>query len=322
MVTRHHLIGWAAVPDAEVVAICNRSLGKARDRAAEFGIPAVYGDYAAMLDAEKPDAVDIAVAADLHADYVHAAAERGIPVFCQKPLTPEYASSVRLVEEIGSRVPFAVHENWRFRPQYRQAARWIAEGRTGPIRQFSMAACSSGLIPRPGEDLPPALVRQPFMAEMPRFLILELLIHHLDTVRCLVGERLGVAGARTRRVSPLVVGEDMALILLVGDGGAFGTVTGNFSAPGYSPRTQDRLELIGERATILFEDNRLCLREGDGEKTVEFDLDEAYQASYTGAIAHFAEALRAGNPFETDRLDNLETLRLVEEAYAAAAERI
>ena len=319
MVTRHHLIGWSRADGAEVVAICNRSLDKARDRAAEFGVPKVYGGVEEMLDAEKPDALDIAVAVEVHAEAVRAAAARGIAIFCQKPLTPTYAEAQALVAEIGEKVPFMVHENWRFRPQYRQAAAWIADGRVGPIRLFAMSALGSGLICRPGEDRPPGLVRQPFMAKLERFIVFEALIHHLDVLRFLVGERLRVTASSLSRLSGDVIGEDTAHIVLNGEGGAVGTVTGCFMVPGAPPRVEDRLELIGERGRILFDGDRLTLADTAGEKTVAIDLEAGYQGSYDAAIAHFVDCLRAGRPFETDRLDNLETLRLVKEAYAVAA---
>lgn len=320
MVTQHHLIGWARIPEVEVVAISNRDRAKAEARAAAFGIPTVYGDAVAMMDAERPEVLDIAVAVEVHAELVRAAAERGIAVLCQKPLCPTFAEARALAGEIGRRVPFMVHENWRFRPQYRRAREWVRAGRIGAVRQFRLAACSSGLILQPGEDRPFALARQPFMANMPRFIVLELLIHHLDTVRCLVGGRFRVAGVTMQRVSPLVVGEDVATILLEIDSGAQGTVAGNFSAPGYPARTGDSMELIGEVGRIVFDGPVLRLLDGRGtlRDEVGFDLDAAYQASYDGAIAHFAECLLAGRPFETDPADNLETLRLVDEAYAMA----
>ncbi|MGQ9777359.1 MAG: hypothetical protein ACUVQ9_09120 [Thermodesulfobacteriota bacterium] len=57
---------------------------------------------------------------------------------------------------------------------------------------------------------------------------------------------------------------------------------------------------------------------GERSESVHFSFEDAYQASYNNAIAHFVEALRSGQPFETDRLDNLKTLRLVDEAYRHA----
>jgi predicted dehydrogenase len=74
------------------------------------------------------------------------------------------------------------------------------------------------------------------------------------------------------------------------------------------------LELIGQEASILFENNTLHLR-GDTEETLEFDIERAYQQSYDNAVAHFVQALEDRTPFETDAADNLQTLRLVEDAY-------
>jgi predicted dehydrogenase len=316
MVTQHHLIAWSRASQVDVVAIQNRTPGKAQRLAAEFGISKVYGGLEEMLAKEKPDALDIAVAMALHAAYARTAAEYGVAILCQKPMTPTLAESEALVADIGQKVRFMVHENWRFRPQYRQAAAWIAQGRTGPIHQFSLSALSSGLLSRDVAGVPAALARQPFMARLQRFIIMELLIHHLDTIRYLMGP-MTVLGCRTHRISAEVVGEDMALILLKTATGALGTVNGNFSAAGFPPLSQDRLELIGQQASILFENNQLRLI-GDKEETMSFDMAEAYQKSYDGAIAHFVECLRSGQPFETDCADNLATLRLVEEAYRQA----
>jgi hypothetical protein len=57
---------------------------------------------------------------------------------------------------------------------------------------------------------------------------------------------------------------------------------------------------------------------GELEETVSFNLKQAYQQSYDNAIAHFTQALEQDTPFETDRLDNLQTLQLVEDAYRKA----
>jgi hypothetical protein len=43
-----------------------------------------------------------------------------------------------------------------------------------------------------------------------------------------------------------------------------------------------------------------------------------YQICFTSAIEDFVHGLRTGQPFQTDRLDNLETLALMESCYVAA----
>ena len=316
MVTRHHLLAWGKLPQVEVVAICARHLDNAQSRAAEFNIPAAYDDVAAMLDSEKPDVLDIATPPAVHRAQAMMAADRGIDILCQKPMTPDLAESEGLVADVGDRVRFMVHENWRFRPPYRQAAGWLADGQVGQLHEFQLTVRSSGLVAPTRSGKPFALVRQPFLAGLKRFIIMELLIHHLDTIRYLVGP-VHVRDAAVARVSPDVIGEDLALISLQADNGALGMVSGNFSAGGFPPLPADRLELIGEKASILFENNILQLR-GETEETVEFDFAQTYQRSYDNAIAHFVQALQNGTPFETGAADNLQTLRLVDDAYRRA----
>lgn len=316
MVTRHHLLAWQKLSQVEVVAICARDLKNAEARASEFNIPGTYDDVAAMLEREKPDVIDIATPPDVHADQVRMAADRGIHILCQKPMTCDPATAKQLVADVGDRVRFMVHENWRFRPYYRQAARWLAEGKAGRVREFQLTVRSSGLVTRTESGRPFALERQPFFAGLKRFIIVELLIHHLDTIRYLVGP-LKVVGASADRISPEVMGEDVALISLKAATGAFGTVSGNFSAAGFPRLPQDRLELIGEKASILFEEDTLRII-GETEKTIRFDREQSYQQSYDSTIAHFVKALESGDLFETDRLDNLKTLQLVADAYRLA----
>ncbi len=319
MVTRHHLLAWRKLPQVEVVAVCARRIATAQARAAEFGVPTAYADVAEMLDRERPDALDIATPPEAHAAQARMAAERGVHILCQKPMTPELAESEHLVADVGDRVRFMVHENWRFRPQYRQAAAWLAEGRAGPVREFQMTVRSSGLVARGPSGGPFAVERQPFFAGLERFLVMEVLIHHLDTVRRLVGP-LQVTAAALARVSPEIRGEDVAHISLVADSGAPGSVAGNFSAAGFPPLPSDRLELVGERATIRFDAGVLSLSGPAGE-TIRYDFERMVQESYDNAIAHFVECLEGGKPFETDRIDNLNTLRLVADAYRLAGRR-
>jgi D-apiose dehydrogenase len=316
MVSRHHLIAWSKLPGARVVAVADPQEDKAAERARGFGIERVYDDVARMLDETRPDAIDIATPVETHAPLARLAAGRGIAVLCQKPLAPTLSEAEALAAEIGPRVPVMVHENWRFRTPYRQAREWIAGGRIGRVRRFAISAESSGLLVPPGGGAPPALLRQPFMAELARYIIFELLIHHLDLARTLAGE-LRVTGAEAVRSSPFAKGEERAAVLLSGDG-LFGTVTGDFAVSGRPPDLIDQVEVVGEEGRIAFDGELLSLaRQAASVEDIRFDRTDAYQSGYDGAIRHFVEALRSGGAFETSLADNLRTLRLVDDAYAA-----
>lgn len=309
-----HLAGWKRVANAEVVAICDPSEEKAAARANEFGIGAVFQDAATMLTDVKPDAIDIAASMHAHVPLCLLAADKGVHILCQKPLAPSYAEARELARAIHGRVRLMVHENWRFRPQYRHVKSWLDAGALGTPVSCVMQAHGSGLLRNERGEWP-QLERQPFFAQLERLLIGEVLVHHLDVLRWLLGP-LRVVTTRTGQLCPAVRGEDHAVILLEG-GNCWALLDGNYVVPGAPPTMADRLELIGSKGSALFAGNLLRLQ-GEREELITLDLVTGYGDSYAAAIAHFAAAFLSGAAFETDAQDNLHTLALVEHAYALA----
>lgn len=316
MISWHHLVGWRNLGErVRVVAVCDPDPAKAARRAEEFAIAKVYRDADAMFAAQTIDALDVASPRQTHAGWVEAAAARGIDVLCQKPMTPTLAESEALVRRVEGKSRLMVHENWRFRPWYRELKRWLAGGELGQVLLARMAMISSGLLPD-ASGRRPSLERQPFMQHEERLMLAEVLIHHLDVMRYLCGE-LTVIGARAARTLPDVRGETVATIFLETVAGAPVEVTGTMAAPGYPSRSPDRLEVVGSKASATFANCELNLLGGQPQSRV-YDGDRGYQASFDGVIAHFVDCLETGAPFETAPADNLATLRLVEDAYVDA----
>lgn len=312
MVSRHHQIAWAKLrPDVKVVAIADPIADNAARRAAEFDIPRTYTSAEAMLDGEQLDAIDIAAPREHHAALVRLGVARGLAVLCQKPLAPTLAEAEALVADTaGARL--MVHENWRFRRYYRDAASWLANGTIGAVQQCQITLLTSGLLPD-AQGARPALVRQPFFLREKRLLVNEVLIHHLDTLRVLLGP-LQVTAARLGRSCADMAGEDNAVIFLRAASGAAVVLLGNLGAPGFPATQADEMLVLGDAGTIRLHGNRLE-RFGAAPEVRDYDLAECYQGSYDATIGHFVDALRTGAPFETTPDDNLATLRLVEDAY-------
>ena len=148
-------------------------------------------------------------------------------------------------------------------------------------------------------------------------MIAEILIHHLDVMRYLCGP-LRLLAARTVRSLAEAKGETFAAMFLEADRGCPVEVTGTMAAPGFPASACDRLELIGSKASLVFDDWTLNLQ-GTEPRCAMFDRDEGYQSSFDTVISHFITCLRSGARFETEAADNVETLRLVEYAYRAAS---
>jgi predicted dehydrogenase len=319
-VTKHHLDAYRAMGSRVTVVAIADPLAAAREaRAAEYGIPKTYVDTPDMLAAEALDAVDIASPREFHAPHARLAASRGLAILCQKPLAPTLAEAEALVAEIGTRVPFMVHENWRFRPHYRQIRAWLDAGRIGRPVQAIMTLLTSGLVPE-ADGRVPALERQPMLRPLRRMLLMEVMIHHVDTLRFLLGP-LALEAAALGKVSRDISGEDHATLMMTTAEGAAVVLIGNFSAHGHPPEQKDRFEILGDRGAISLEGNVLELRGAQPER-LELDLAANYAASYRGAIAHFLDGLASGRIVENRAEDNLETLRIVEAAYAGVRDPV
>ena len=317
MISWHHLVAWQNLGGrVRVVAICDPDEAKAAARAREFSIPAVYRDAAAMFAGDAFDALDVASPRETHGGWVEAAADRGIGVLCQKPLAPSLAEAEALVSKVEHQCRLMVHENWRFRPWFRALKQMMVRGDLGDVLLARMSVICSGMLPD-ANGRRATFERQPFMQHESRLMITEVMIHHLDTMRFLCGE-MRVVGARTAHTLADVRGETSAAILLETASGAAIEVIGNYAAPGYPARACDRLEMVGGKASALFDDWTL---QRLGAQPQNFDRDAGYQASFDAVIAHFVECLATGAPFETSPADNLCTLRLVEDAYASAGGR-
>src|ERR1700761_1504555 len=83
IVKQKHLPGLQALPNVEVVAVCNSRIESAQAVAKEFKIAEVFSDWAELLDRPDLDIVWIGTPPVLHAPITISALEAGKHVFCQ-----------------------------------------------------------------------------------------------------------------------------------------------------------------------------------------------------------------------------------------------
>lgn len=315
-VSEHHLLAWSHLDGrAKVMCVADPVKEKALARATQFNVPRCFGSLEEMLESGEIDVLDIASPRETHASAVLEAAARGIPVLCQKPFAPSLVEAERVLEELRGRTRLMIHENWRFRPYIRQMRAWIDQGLIGQVTQCQFNLLNSGFVPDSDGKLP-AVVRQPFFAEVSRMLTMEILIHHVDALRYLFGP-LELLGAWLGKSTAGIRGDDSAAVLMRTQGDAQTAIVmqATMTAVGLPTRSPDHFQIFGTGGTIVFKDGLLCLL-GPHSREITFDLHEVYRASYRDAIAHFVDCLASGQEFETNAADNLETLRIVEDIYA------
>ena len=112
-------------------------------------------------------------------------------------------------------VRLMIHENWRFRPWYRALRAEIDAGLIGrPIRLRIAHRDTRSLRPD-------GFAQQPFLASMPRLILMEMGCHLVDTARYLVGE-IQTVSATLGRFGGRIRGEDVAMLSIYFAGGASG----------------------------------------------------------------------------------------------------
>lgn len=322
--SRNHLDSWARIPGVELVGLCVRSnRARAEETARTFGIGAVFTDPREMMDQVAPDLIDILTLPDSHLPLVRLAIEYGVPAICQKPLAPTLAEAEQLSKEAeAAGILVAVHENWRFKPWFREMRNLLDKGAVGQVYQVHAM-----LRPGDGKGTDAYLNRQPYFREMPRFVIHETGVHYVDVLRFLLGEPGGVM-ARLRRLNPVIAGEDSGIVMLEFGDGAFGVIDINRLADFPSENTFLTLGpwlIEGSEGTIRLDGHaRLWLRRpGEAEREHVYAWEDR---NYGGDCAHHLQShvvahLRDGSAVENRAADYLRNLRIEEAIYRSEAER-
>jgi predicted dehydrogenase len=305
------IAAWRELPGVEIVALANRTVGKAEALAARFDIPRVYGDPAELLRRERPDVADIVTEIPAHEPLVLLAAEHRTPVICQKPMGPDLDACERMVAACrAAGVPFFVHENFRWQAPMRAVKRALDDGRIGrPYR--ALIRLSHGTM---------AMVEnQPALFEMERWALMDMGSHALDLARFFFGEPDWLA-CQTRKTIARARGEDIASVML-----KLGEVIGVCEL-GWADDPVVFVEGTGGTLALHPDDTLTVTTTGVATEQVVSPsyawADPAYGACHPSIVACHANllaALRGEGAAETTAEDNLRTMRLVFAAYDSAA---
>jgi len=304
------LAAWKRMADVEIVAASDLDPDRARAAA-----PRAYASAEEMLDREELHFVDIATRPASHLELVRLTLGRGIPTICQNPMAStwdEAREMTRLAHELN--VPLVIHENWRWQPWYREARRIIQAGSIGrPVSYLFRTRQRDGL----GEN---AYARQPYFRQMPRLLIYETVVHHIDTARFLFGP-IDSLYARVRRHNPAIRGEDCGLVVLRHFAAVDGVIDGHrFLDPEPPGPAMGEAWIDGDDAGL-----RINAR-GEIFRGPELVFAPPVETGYKGDSVfaterHFIDCLRTGAAAESNAEAYLQTFAAVEAAYRSVKER-
>jgi predicted dehydrogenase len=144
--------GWLAVPDTQVLAVCDINEAVARKLADDFNIPHVFTDYRDLLKLDELDAIDVCTPNKFHTEPVISALKAGKHVLCEKPLAVTIEEVLAMGEaQRASGKTLMTAQHHRFSEASVAIKAWIETGALGEVYHSRVNATRrNGLPPNPG----------------------------------------------------------------------------------------------------------------------------------------------------------------------------
>lgn len=258
LIGKVHAEAISAIPGATVVAVWGRNEARAHELATKYGA-AAYTDYAKFLAHPGLAIVNVCSPSGVHLDHGQAAAEAGKHVLVEKPLeiTLERADAlIAACENAG--VKLGVIFQSRFLPAVQKIKAAVEAGKLGKLilgdayvkwyraPEYYGADSWHGTQALDGGG---ALINQA--------------IHTIDLLRWIMGPVDKAFAMKKALRYPHIEGEDTLIGNLEFQNGALGVVEATTSV---KPGFKRRLEISGERGTIILDGDAISVWDIEGEQ--------------------------------------------------------
>ena len=291
-----------------VKAIASRDSERARTVTEDLGIERSYGSYDALLADEDIDAVYNPLPNSHHAEWTRAAADAGLHILCEKPLTPDAETARAVFEHCEERgVTLMEAFMYHFHPRTERAREIVSE-ELGAVRHIE-----STFTFRMGDRTDDIRLAP----DLAGGALMDVGCYAVSATRGFLGEP---NRAYARAADTYDAGVDSQLAgMLEYDGGVTAHVTGGFDTPltnGYRVLAEDGWLRARDAFSVDPDQSVSLTYQVDGEKHTEtFGGVDQYRLQVEG----FADAVERG---ETPRVDRAETVNNMAaiDALAEAAE--
>jgi len=295
--------------EVDVLAVVDLRVEAARRRIAEFDLDAeASDDLKAVLEHARPDFVVDLTAPAAHCEVTCTALAAGCHVIGEKPMAASMDEARRMVRaaEDADRL-YMVSQSRRWDPRHEVLRRMVAGGTIGALTtlncDFYLGAHFGG-----------------FRDEMESPLILDMAIHHFDLARYLAGaDAEAVYAHEFNPKGSWYAGDAAASCVFEMTGGVVFTYRGSWCAEGCGTSWNGTWRLIGDRGTLLYENDQeprgqvVAGDEGFFRPLEDVEVPQP-RIEYTGmhgALREMLRYLRTGEVPQTECHDNIKSLAMV-----------
>ena len=301
-----HVPALRSLDEVELVACVGGTPDESRSFAAEHGIPGAFESLERMLEETRLDVLSIVAPDDVHAPATRQALERGVAVFCEKPLANDARTAAELAElERQCTVPATVGFSFRFSPALQAMAQDLRTGALGEPWFIELYEHNPQFHPTRGR----AMNWKGDPEHAAAGALFEYGSHVVDLARWLMGELEAVSTCFTR-VRPDAHLDDIATLQLRFGERSSGILVASWVLAGGFPGIKVRLhgsESLGE--AVLDESvaggERYVRLGGDGRSAEQVKLEPMGEPMSAYAHRHYQELLRELGGAESDLLPRL-----------------
>lgn len=305
-----HALNAAAHPSARVKYLVDPVAGEGRAQlAAKTGAAVVEAD--AVFGDPTVAGIVIASSTDTHADLLLRAVETGKAVFCEKPVSLDFATVVAVTAAVErAALPCLLGFQRRYDPNFRAVRDRIASGASGRLEHVVMHTRDPAPPPRAYVERSGGMFR-------------DQAIHDFDMARYLLGEEIATVYAAGNCLIDPDIGAagdiDTAMVTLTSVSGRFVQMVNCRRSPfGYD----QRLEALCARE-VLYVDNRparaVTVADAGGFRSpppLNYFI-ERFSEAYRDEMAAFIDLIGTGRPPLAGIRDGLEAQRLAEAAIVS-----
>lgn len=315
-----HLDSAAALPESQLVAVCDIVPEKAQAAAAKYGATP-YTDYHELFEKEKPDVVHLCLPHYLHTVVAGEALNAGIHVISEKPMSIRYEDAVataELAEQCG--LQYSVIFQCRYNVPSEQVKARIEDGRLGKVNaarvvltwcrqdEYYTSSDWKGTWEKEGGGV-----------------IINQAIHSLDLANWMIndGAPIEVQASLHNRNHPCMEVEDAAEGYIRYPNGA---TLSFFASNNYGRDEEIEIRLFCENGTVVMSSDKadICYRDGSTEVV---DNVRQQAVAYSGGkdywghqhaiqIHQFYQAVLGREPLEITAREALKIQKIVCDIYA------
>ena len=295
-----HLACLQMRDDVDIVALCDTNAKNLKRRLAEYGGRG-FSDFNEMLEAVELDAVWLCTPSQVRREPLLACADRGIPVFCEKPVERSVEKAEEILTELRSRKA-RVQVGYVFRPMpiVAHLKEAMADDRIHTVQ--SIYICGVGL----SGDWPAWFYDKAKSGGA----MIDQATHNLDLMRNLLGEVKEVRGVASNPVKAkgqgYTIDEAFSLSFVFEDG-----TVGSHAHTWVGDAWRNIMVLSGEKRFYRIDLGQGLVEVMEANRKRIFSRDADWRM-YRAENERFLEMVTSGDwsRIPSDYADALETLRL------------